>query len=128
MSNQRADGRRRRRLHSESFKADAVAAALQPGVSMAAVALSRGINANLLRRWVRDSEMGTRPTATLALPQPVPSPSAAPATPFVALRLPAPVAKKDIRVELRSGATTVTVAWPADAAGECAVWVREVLR
>jgi transposase len=128
MSNQRADGRRRRRLHSESFKADAVAAALQPGVSMAAVALSRGINANLLRRWVRESEMGTRPSATLmaALPQPVPS--AAPPAPFVALRLPAPVAKKDIRVELRSGATTVTVAWPADAAGECAVWIREVLR
>lgn len=43
-------GRRRRRLHSDEFKADAVAAAAQPGMSMAAVAMARGINANLLRR------------------------------------------------------------------------------
>ena len=43
-------GRRRRRLHSDEFKADAVAAASQPGVSMASVALARGVNANLLRR------------------------------------------------------------------------------
>jgi transposase-like protein len=44
--------RRRRRRHSAAFKADAVAACLQPGVSIAAVALSRGLNANLLRRWL----------------------------------------------------------------------------
>jgi transposase len=56
------------------------------------------------------------------------SASAAPPAAFVALQLPAPVAKKDIRVELRCGATTVTVAWPADAASECAMWIREVLR
>ena len=36
-------GRRRRRLHSDEFKADAIAAAAQLGVSMAAVALARGI-------------------------------------------------------------------------------------
>lgn len=47
--------RRRRRLHSDEFKANAVALAAQPGMSMAAVAMSLGINANLLRRWVRDA-------------------------------------------------------------------------
>ncbi len=52
-----AAGRRRRRLHSDEFKADAVAAASRPGMSMASVALARGINANLLRRWVREAEM-----------------------------------------------------------------------
>ena len=54
---QSAAGRRRRRLHSDEFKADAVAAASQPGMSMASVALARGINANLLRRWVRAAEV-----------------------------------------------------------------------
>ncbi len=46
--------RRRRRLHSDEFKADAVAAAAQPGMSMAAVAMARGINANLLRRCLQN--------------------------------------------------------------------------
>ena len=49
--------RRRRRLHSDEFKAHAVASTAQPGVSMASVELSLGINANLLRRWVREAEM-----------------------------------------------------------------------
>ena len=47
----------RRRRHSDEFKANAVAACLQPGISMAAVAMANGINANLLRRWVREGEM-----------------------------------------------------------------------
>ncbi|HEU6454433.1 MAG TPA: transposase, partial [Roseateles sp.] len=49
--------RRRRRVHSDEFKANAVAACMQPGISMAAVAMAHGINANLLRRWVREVEM-----------------------------------------------------------------------
>ena len=115
-----AAGRRRRRLHSGEFKADAVAAASQPGVSMAAVALARGINANLLRRWVRETELPAGKTLTQAAP-------AAPA--FVPVRLPEPATPVgEIRIDLRRGATTVTVAWPVAAAAECAQWVREVLR
>ena len=56
--NQVADGRRRRRLHSDEFKANAVASCMQPGMSMASVAMANGINANLLRRWVREAELG----------------------------------------------------------------------
>lgn len=51
------DGRRRRRLHSNEFKANAVASCTQPGMSMAAVAMANGVNANLLRRWVREAEL-----------------------------------------------------------------------
>jgi transposase len=51
------EGGRRRRRHSDEFKADAVAACTQPGMSMAAVAMAHGINANLLRRWVHEAEM-----------------------------------------------------------------------
>jgi hypothetical protein len=34
----------------------------------------------------------------------------------------------DIRIELRRGATSITVNWPAQAAAECAAWMRELLR
>ena len=56
-------GRRRRRRHSELFKAEAVGACQQEGVSIAAVALARGLNANLLRSWVRKAERGNAPIA-----------------------------------------------------------------
>jgi transposase len=40
---QLVDTGRRRRTHSEHFKAEAVGACQQPGVSVAAVALARGV-------------------------------------------------------------------------------------
>lgn len=115
-----AAGRRRRRLHSDEFKADAVAAASQPGMSMASVALARGINANLLRRWVREAELP--PAKALAKAGPA-------ASAFLPVQLPEPVAPAgEIRIDVRRGATTVTVAWPMAAAAECAGWMRELLR
>jgi transposase-like protein len=65
---QTLDGRRRRRVHGDDFKAKAVAACMHPGISMAAVAMANGINANLLRRWVRAAEIpsaGNLPNAAL---------------------------------------------------------------
>ena len=56
-------GRRRRRRHSAFSKAEAVGACQQPGVSVAAVALARGLNANMLRNWVRKAERSGRPIA-----------------------------------------------------------------
>ena len=115
-----AAGRRRRRLHSDEFKADAIAAASQPGVSMASVALARGVNANLLRRWVREAEM--RPAKT-------PTKAAAVAPTFLPVQLPEPAAPVgEIRIDVRRGAATITVAWPMAAAAECASWMRELLR
>jgi transposase-like protein len=122
ISNQIADGRRRRRLHSAEFKAEAVAACMQAGVSMAAVAMTRGINANLLRRWVRAEEErgGGQALASVQAPS-VPA--------FVPLQLPAATAApSDIRIELRRGATSISVTWPTHAAAECAAWMRELLR
>lgn len=111
---------RRRRKHSEEFKARAVGACEQPGVSMAAVALAHGINANLLRRWV----LRHRSVDTAA---PAATSGTAPA--FVALALPAlTTAAGDIRIEIRRGATSVNIAWPGCAADGCAVWLRELLR
>lgn len=115
-----AAGRRRRRKHSDEFKADAVAAASQSGVSMASVALRLGINANLLRRWVRDAEEGP----CRALEQAVTTPAAA----FVPVRVPQAASSGEIRIEVRRGSTTITVSWPMAAAVECAGWIRELLR
>ena len=112
--------RRRRRRHSAEFKAEAVAACRLPGVSIASVALSNGVNANLLRRWVIATEGNTV------------QPQGAPAA-FVQLQLeqpraasPAPTA--DIRIELRRGGLAVNVAWPLAESAACAAWMRELLR
>ena len=86
---------------------------------MASVALTRGVNANLLRRWVREAEVP--PTKA-----PAKTTTAAPA--FVPVHLPDPVAPVgEIRIDVRRGATTITVAWPMTAAAECASWMRELL-
>jgi hypothetical protein len=46
----------RRRRHSKEFKEKVIRAAMQPNVSIAAVALHYQLNANLLRRWVAARE------------------------------------------------------------------------
>lgn len=126
------EGGRRRRRHSDEFKADAVAACTQPGMSMAAVAMAHGINANLLRRWGHEAEM--KPASdTVRAEVDDGAKAQEPKTVFVPVSLPAsaptPSAHApDIRIELRRGPTTVTVTWPGGAASECAAWMRELLR
>jgi transposase-like protein len=99
-------------------------------MSMAAVAMSHGINANLLRRWVHEAQL--KPRSEVVRANVVDGTKAQePKTVFVPVSLPpsAPPAQvPDIRIELRRGPTTVTVTWPAGAASDCAVWMRELLR
>ena len=124
---QAVGGRRRRRLHSDEFKANAVASCMRPGMSMAAVAMANGVNANLLRRWVRAAEVCPDAVLPNALTVPARRVAETPAA-FIPMQLPAKTAAADIRIELRRGATSISVAWPADAATECAAWMRELLR
>lgn len=94
-------------------------------MSLASVALTRGINANLLRRWVREAEMreAEMPDSRAV------GKGAAVAKTFVPVQLAEPAAPAgEIRIEVRRGATAVTVAWPMAAAAECACWMRELLR
>jgi transposase len=127
---QQAGTRRRRRRHSDEFKADLVAACTQPGISIAAVAMANGVNANLLRRWVNEVEMKASvdddsAEAAVTATKPTTAPS------FIPVSLPSPATPTpslDIRIELQRGATAVTVTWPASAASECAAWMRELLR
>lgn len=115
---------RRRRRHSAEFKAQVVKACMQPGISIAAVALHYRLNANLLRRWV-----ATQEEANAGSKAPKAMPVAA--APFVPLQLPASevtAARQDIVIEIRSGAATVTVRWPASAGADCASWLQGWLR
>lgn len=117
-------GRRRRRRHSAAFKAEAIGACQQAGVSVAAVALARGINANLLRKWLREAE---RTRAPIAIRPTVPTVENAES--FVPLAVSA--AKQPeapIRIELRRKGRSVSIEWPASAARECAVLLRELMR
>lgn len=120
--------RRRRRLHSDDFKAHAVASAAQPGVSMASVAMALGINANLLRRWVRDAEVSPGAVVQGGARKAAPRSETASSS-FVPVHLPAPTAPaSDIRMEVRRGPTIIVVTWPAVLATECGMWLRELLR
>lgn len=109
------------------FKAMVVQACLQPDVSMAAVALSHGLNANLVRSWVTQAERHVadqRPGAVMC--DSVEARQDLPPRGFVPLALPTPVT--DIRIELQRGATVVKVIWPSSTAAECVTWLRELLQ
>ena len=116
-------GRRRRRRHSALFKAEAVGACQQPGVSVAAVALARGLNANMLRNWVSKAERKNAPIAiqsTVAAELGVES--------FVPVALPEHPATGVIRIDVRRKNRRVSIEWPASAAHECALLLRELVK
>jgi transposase-like protein len=121
--------RRRRRRHSDEFKARVVAACRKPGVSIAAVALDHRLNANLLRRWVVTAERSQEeaPVTPLAVPAASALPASAAFVPVAVQRAPA-ASSPEIMIELRRGATVVKVSWPVAAAAGCAAWLGELLR
>ena len=118
-------GRRRRRRHSALFKAEAVGACQQPGVSVAAVAMARGLNANMLHNWVAKAErkntpIAIRPTTGTETLQGVEG--------FMPVTLPASTATGVIRIEVRRKSRRVSIEWPASAAHECALLLRELVK
>jgi transposase-like protein len=114
----------RRRRHSKEFKEKVIGAAMQPNVSIAAVALHYRLNANLLRRWVsarEEQDLAREARQSMS----------APPAEFVPLQLEAPGAEPtstEIQIEVRRGAATVTVRWPLCAAADCAAWLQGWLR
>ncbi len=127
--------RRTRRRHAPEFRERVVQACRQPGVSIAAVALANGLNANMVRKWVIDAEARSAQRLTPGQLGPAAaSDTASQSVPpsFLPLALPAPAAPApaadEIRIELQRDATAIKVVWPAGAAAECAAWLRELLR
>ena len=113
-----------RRRHAAELKARVLAACDEPGASVAAIARTHDLNANLVHKWRRGVAPPARPLAL--------SRAGHVAGEFIALALPGreavPAALADIRIELRRGATSVAVSWPLAAADQCAAWLRGWLR
>ena len=116
------------RKHSDEFKARVIALALQPHASMASVALTNGINANMLRRWVHASSSASTPSTTVRgehnsqalsfvqLPMQIDKPTPTPKS---------QAAKTSIELQIHRGDTRVVVSLPMVA--DSAAWLREVL-
>ena len=118
-----------RRRHSVEFKERVLAACAEPGASVAAVARSFELNDNLVHQWRRGRGVGPAKLTT-SLAQKAPE--------FVELSLLAPTTtqpqvvvaapSENIRIELKRGSLCINVLWPLSAAGDCATWLRELLR
>ncbi|NQD91033.1 transposase [Pseudomonas sp. CrR25] len=100
---------RQRSSYPKPFKAQVVQECLQPGATVSSVAISHGINANVIRKWL-----------PLYRDQP---PAALPA--FVPVRAtPKRPAEASVIIELPLGEQSVTVKWPASDPEGCARFVR----
>jgi hypothetical protein len=106
-----------RRTYSKSFKAQVVAECAQPDTSIASVALTHNLNANLVHKWIR---LHGQKSLTLQ-------------TSFIPIKSPVPMAMHQtlpsiIRIEVPSQKGVVVVNWPAENAAACSVFLRDLLR
>jgi transposase len=117
---------RRRRNHTEEFKQAMIAACCEAGASVAGIALANEVNANQVRRWMRERGIEP-PSRSLSVRSISAGRGAEPA--FVPVPIPPIVSSvPDIRIELRRGNTAVKIEWPVQAASDCAAWLRDWLR
>ena len=123
-----------RRSHSDEFRATVLAECRLPGKSIAGVALKHGLNANMVRAWLRKLQL---PPVCHSIVDPASSAALGPAPQqFVPVNMDALPVFEDkcgkalpaIQLELRRGNSTATVTWPTELAGECGAWLREWLR
>ena len=121
---------RRRQKYSKEFKSEVIAQARQPHVSIASVALSYGLNANLLRRWMYDADPSylKRGNGLTGTSGPVPITN----TPgFLPVSHPHSSSKADgqsIEIEVHKGSSTIKVKWPIQASTTCLAWLRELTK
>ncbi|QXI09169.1 IS66-like element accessory protein TnpA [Pseudomonas zeae] len=100
---------RQRSSYPKPFKAQVVQECLQPGATLSSVAISHGINANVIRKWL-----------PLYREQP---PVALPA--FVPLRAaPKRPEEASATIELPLGEQSIIVKWPTSDPEGCALFVR----
>ncbi|HWW07993.1 transposase [Collimonas sp.] len=122
---------RTHRRYSAAFKAEVIAACLEPGVSIAAVALANQLNANFLRRWVkvhRDQQLAGITANTRIEPRIEPANCSPPTLVPVTLQASDVQPSGDIQIEIRRQQTVFQVSWPTSQAVACAQWLREILQ
>ncbi|NBB11048.1 transposase [Pseudomonas sp. SLFW] len=103
---------RQRSSYPKPFKAQVVQECLQPGATVSSVAISHGINANVIRKWM---PLYQGQPATTSLPALVPL-KAAPKRP----------AEASVIIELPVAGQLITVKWPASDPEGCAQFIRAV--
>lgn len=109
----------KRRRYDAELKAKILAECNAPGASVAKVAMSHGINANIVHGWRKLAREGA---AAIDMVQREFVPVTVAPTPGVRPR------DERIEVELRRGPLTMKIAWPTSAAAGLAAWTRELLR
>jgi transposase len=119
MASEANASRPQRRFYSPELKGQVTQECRQSGASVAGVALSHGINANIVHRWLREhSRTALVPQSQAFVPVTLDEP--APGS--------APQAAPDIRVEVQRANATIVVKWPLQGSAACAAWLREWLR
>lgn len=109
----------RRRRYSKEMKAQVLAECGAPGASVAKVAMSHGINANVVHGWRKLARGGGE--APVVKPREF--------VPVVLEEAAVPrSAERGIEVEVRRGAVTMKITWPLSVAADFAAWTRELLR
>jgi len=119
MASEAPANRPTRRFYSPEFKTQVTQECRQSGASVAGVALSHGVNANIVHRWLREQ------AASALVPQ---SQAFVPVTLDEPAPGPTPQSAPDIRVEIHRANTTIVVKWPLQGGAACAAWLREWLR
>ena len=108
-----------RRRYSPDFKAQLLDECDAPGASVAKVAMSHGINTNVVHGW---RKLAREAGAVSAVSSREFVPVALPGAPMQS------VAEHGIEVELRRGAVMMKITWPSSATADFAAWTRELLR
>jgi transposase len=122
-----------RRRHSAQLKRLVLEECAAPGASVAKVAMSHGLNANIVHGWrklarERDGGAVSPPRPSSLLVKTAASASVPQFVPVSMAQTTSPPALADIQIELRRGATAMKITWSIAAAAECASWMRELLR
>ena len=122
-------GTRIRQRYSKEFKSEVIAQARQPHVSIASVALSHGLNANLLRRWMYDADPSylKRGNGLTGTSGSVPITNSLGFLP-VSLPHPSKADSQAIEIEVHKGGSTIKVKWPMQASTTCLAWLRELTK
>ncbi|WP_248916960.1 IS66-like element accessory protein TnpA [Pseudomonas moorei] len=106
-----------RRSYSKSFKVQVIQECARPGASIASVALSHSLNANLVHKWIRLQTQKNTELQPAFIPLPIQLAGAN-----------SQAASSNICVEIQHPHGTVKVNWPIESAAACATFLRDLLR
>ncbi len=112
-----AEKSRKRRRYSRELKDQIIAECEVPGASVAKVALSHGINANIVHGW---RKLAGRVPPAVSRQEFIP----VAVEPMAQAR----VDDRFVELKLRRDAVTIKVRWPMDASAELTAFTRELLR